>query len=293
MSTEGTPYREEQQLDRSPSEDWQVLTIGEEEFKVKKDRVFPTIRNGESVIFDVNTYHHIETGIQITLYSLGLQKPTSEPAIVRADYGCPCMSFGPSFTIPGHDCAKQRDIMMDTIAEVGIGAMAVVSEQTAAGNGHGIHVVFDQSTAQFNSQQNNEVPQTMQEFYAENGYTPFDRRRLDLVNKAILDTIGTERPVIPATANLSKIQEFKDVGLNVMEGARVDLITDTTGVHDHILRRDNFAPKIHPQQPGAYLSHPSLQHPMRLARETYDLLFQPETSFTKPFSAPRQRRIVN
>lgn len=259
--------------------DWENAQIGSEAFMVKKDRVFPMIYKGEEVVFKVNEYHHPETGTQITVFALGMDKPTNEPAIVRADYGCPCMNFGPSFTIPSHDCGPQRDMMFETIADLGIGAIAIVSEQTAAGNGHGAHVVFDQSTKQYEARESNNTVPTMQEFYSEQGYFPFDNRRHDLVGKTLVDTVGKERLAIFAMSSQKKMQELSEAGLNSLDGLRVDLVTDTTGVHDHLLRRDNYNQKQPVKEPGAYLisNNPDgNMQSIRLIRDTYDMLFKPQ-----------------
>src|SRR5579872_2133007 len=132
---------------------WEHIEINGENFLVKQGITVPVqlhTREGTEIHeFSYAEYHHPETNIQIGVWSLGLDRPKDLPAIVRADYGCPCMTFGSHFTLPGHDCAKQRELAFETIAQIGIGAIATVSEQTAAGNGHGSHAVMEQLDIQW------------------------------------------------------------------------------------------------------------------------------------------------
>lgn len=257
---------------------WQELEIRGERFLVKRDRLVPAENDwGEEIVFHVNEYHHPETGMQIQVWNVGLDRPINEPALVRADYGCPCMVLGSSFKVPGHDCAAQRQMMVDTMQEIGIGAMAVVSEQTAAGNGHGSHAVFDQATAQYLAVQRGEMPPTMQEYFSEQEYQPFDSRRHDLVGLALSDTLGTQRSVIAAMASEKKIQQLQDAGLNVVQNMRIELHTDPDGVHSRNLRRDGYPDRLQASTAGPYLiasGNEGLRHSVPLTRDTYAILFQ-------------------
>lgn len=292
MTAETSHHMQEkpQQTEYARSDDWEKLPLGEEEFLVKKERFQPAIFEGKEVVFDINEYHHPETGTQITVFSLGLNQDVTKPAIVRADYGCPCMSLGTGFTVPGHDCSKQREMMFKTIADLGIGAVAIVSEQTAAGNGHGAHVVFDQSTKQYKAAQEGKPIPSMEQFYSEEGYFPFDTRRHDLVAKALADTVGTTRPVIPGMSSKNKIQTLRDAGMHVMEGVRVDFVTDP-GVHDAILRRSSHGQRPNLQE-GAYLSidMPSGNPAhISLTPATFEHLHRAQSQR----KAPMQRRLAN
>lgn len=258
---------------------WEVVDIGGEIFKVKKDRIFPAIVNGKEIPLHVNIYHHEASNTQIITHSLGLNNPTHEPTVVRADYGCSCMKYPDSFTIPNHDCRQQKNMMLETLADLNVGTVALISEIVAGANGHGDSIAYDQSTVQFLARQNGDHEPSMHEFYKENGYNPVDKRRHDIVSKAIVDTIGTERLAIPAMDSNRKIQELKDAGLNIVDGLRVNLITNIAEVYDHNLRRDNYAQKPSIQEPGAYLSLHTPDnniHSIKLNKDTYDLLFRPQ-----------------
>ena len=177
-------------------------------------------------------------------------------------------------------------MMFQTIAEIGIGAIAIISEQTAAGNGHGAHVVFDQSTKQYEATRNGQTVPSMEEYYSEQGYYPFDVRRHDLVGKVLADTIGLDRPITPAMSSKKKIQELKDAGMNVMSGVRVDFISDP-GIHDAILRRSSHVQRPILQQ-GAYFAFDTASgnnaH-IKLTPNTYDM-------FTNVYSRRRTQQPI-
>lgn len=258
--------------------EWEIIDIGGEEFKVKKDFIWSQDSNGVEIPFKANVYRHEASNTQIVTLSLGLNNPINEPAIVRADYGCFCMQMPDSLRTPNHDCKQQKDLMIETLADIQVGTIALVSDIVA--NGHGPDAALAQSTVQYEARQNGIEEPSMHEFYRESGYYPIDKRRHDVVSKAIADTIGKERLVIPAMDSNRKIQELKDAGLNVVDGLRINLITDAASLYQHNLRRDNYVQKPDLQEPGAYLSlhtPDSNIHSIRLTKDTYDLLFRPQT----------------
>lgn len=250
--------------------EWEELNLNGERFLAKKGFLFPMEINGKNVVFTINEYHHPETGTKISVYNLGLDRPLNEPAIVRADYGCPCMS-APNAKVPGHDCAAQRQMMYDTIADIEIGATAIVSEYTAAGNGHGAQAVFEQSTRQEIARRQGKPVPTMQEVYSERGYEPFDKRPHDLVGLALADTLGPDRLAIPAMSSLKKINDLAGAGVNIIPGWRVDL--HTQNAEDPALQRDNYPISPYPKTRPYLIAG---EHTVPLTSQTYGLKFRSE-----------------
>ncbi|HYK09134.1 MAG TPA: hypothetical protein VEW42_06595 [Candidatus Eisenbacteria bacterium] len=283
---------QEQEEHHTGLREWEKVTLQGEDFIVKRDLIAPLILNtregSRDVIFSYDEYHHPETNMQIQVWKLGLNKPQTHPAIVRADYGCPCIGLGSHFTLPGHDCGKQREQMFETVANLGIGVIATVSEPTAAGNGHGSHVVMEQSTMQYEAAQRGEYIPSMQEAYSEMGYFG-DKRRHDLTAYVLADAVG-QRPVIPVMSKIEKIQHLRDAGMNVVDDMRVDLITDRTESMKSILRRDGYHKSIKTTQPGAYLIHNGFE-PTRLTPETYQTRVLAPLHTRASQAAPR--RLVN
>ncbi|HEX7041772.1 MAG TPA: hypothetical protein VF189_00845 [Patescibacteria group bacterium] len=284
MTAEQMPYVPEQTQITQPPEkqrnkkEWETINIGGEEFKVKKDFIWPQDFNGVEIPFKSNVYRHEGSNTQIVTLSLGLDNPVNEPAIVRADYGCFCMEFPDSSSTRNHDCKEQKNLMIATLAEIKSGTIAFISDIVA--NGHGPDAALAQSTAQYEARQNGIHEPSMHEFYKESGYEPIDKRRHDIVSMAIADTVGKERPVIAAMDSNTKVQELKNAGLNVVEGIRVSLVTDLSGRNEHSLRRDNYAERPDVYKTGAYLKfdRPNGQSAsIPLVKETYDILYRPNS----------------
>lgn len=278
-----TEHLQPEQIQHEKEKGWEERVIGEETFLVKKDLVAPTTHDGQSVLFAYDEYHHPETGMEIKVWKLGMDKPKDQPAIVRLDYGCPCMEIGTNFHLVGHDCSQQRQLMFDTIADLGIGAIATVSEQAAAGNGHGAFAVIEESTERYLAMQDKQPVLSMEESYLKRGYFPFDARRHDVAAKALADSVG-DRPVIPAMSSQTKIHHLQDAGMNLVEGMRVELVSSRSEEVRSILRRSAYHNGFVSQQdPGAYLIQGT--SPIRLTRESYQSQFAP--------SRPRPQRLVN
>lgn len=239
--TEGTPH----------TNAWETITIDDEQFSVIRGLKVYTEHGGKPVVFDVTEYQHPETNMRMTVYSLGLDRPLHEPAPVRADYACPCMNLGSSFHMQGHDCVQQRDLMLGTMTELGIGVMAIVSEETAAGNGHGSQAVHRQATIQYEAAQHNLPIPTMQQAFNEMGYYD-DLRRHDIVAKVIKDTIG-ERPAIATTSNTDKIKQLEQAGVAVVPQTRIELVTEQSLTRQQLLGRREYDHLRSVSKPGAYL----------------------------------------
>lgn len=273
------PEEQQSQEQRKPIElsDWELIDLGGEKFKVKRDRVFPTVHEGGKYDWDVNIYDHIESGMQITILSLGLRDDDTKPAIVRADYGCPCMIFH-GWEIQNHDCSNQRSNMLEAITEVGHGAIAVIDEHTAAGNGRGRHLVYDQSTIQHLAEKRGEDVPSMEKIYTDQGYSPFDVRHHDYVAKTLAHFIGTSRPVIPAMSSTDKIQKLRDEGMNVIEEMRVEFITSKDGAVNPLLRRSTQIESPGTvSKPGTYLTidvNEDMPVRLPLTKGLYNALFE-------------------
>ena len=246
---------------------WENLDIDGEHFLAQRGHKNLVEVNGRQITFSVDIYHHPETGMEIEMYSLGMDKPQKQPTIIRADYGCPCMNYPSNFHMQAHDCKQQRDMMFETMATLGTGVMAVISEQTAAGNGHGKHVVHGQATIQSEAQLLGTYIPTQQEAFSQMGYYD-DIRRHDIGAKLIKATIG-DRPALVTTSNPDKKQPFIDAGITVVPNTRVELVTPQSLTRQmNVGRRDyEFAQE---KKTGAYLVN---GHTTRLTPKIYDRLF--------------------
>lgn len=261
MQPEGLTYHES----RKP---WEEVILDGERFLVKRGLSTNVEYEGKDVVFDYDEYHHPETGMEVKVWKAGMDQPKDNPAIVRLDYGCPCMELGTNLHLPGHDCAQQRELMFETIADLGIGVIATVSEQTAAGNGHGAFAVIEESNERYLAEKNGQPFPTMEESYLKRGYFPFDVRRHDLVARVTADSIG-DRPVIPAMSSQTKVQHLREVGMHVVENVRVELISHKSEEVRQMLRRDGYQHGITAQKErGAYLLTPN-QPPIRLTPDVY------------------------
>lgn len=277
---------------------WEEVQLNGEDFLVMRDLKAPLLPVKDSdqppVVFTYDEYRHKESGTQIQVWKLGMDTPVDKPAVIRLDYSCPCMNIGSTMHLMGHDCAQQRDMMFQTIADVGVGAVAIVTEQTAAGNGHGSHAVLQQSTIQYNALKQGQQMPTMQQTYIEMGYFD-DLRQHTLVASTLANSVGTERPAIAVTSNAEKLMQLKTAGLNVISDARIELVTDLSGQSAELTKRrrsGNYYP-ANLQQPGAYLVLGSSQNTpsMRLTHETYESFLTP-LSIAKPLHRT-PRRIIN
>lgn len=287
----------QQNTQEKDAKGWEEVNLNGESFLVMKGLAAPLVaikdHDQTPIIFTYDEYRHKDSGTQIQVWKLGMDSPKDQPAVVRLDYSCPCMNVGSTFHLMGHDCAQQRDMMFQTIADVGVGAIAIVTEQTAAGNGHGSHAVLQQSTMQYEAlSQGKQVP-SMQQAYSEIGYFD-DLRQHSLVASTLSNSIGTERPVIATTSNPEKIAQLKNAGLHVVDDVRVELVTDLSGKSAEItkLRRNGNYYPVNLQQPGAYLVIDSAQNApsTRLTHDTYsDVLNShlPKSHNNSP------RRIIN
>lgn len=246
--------------------------------------------DGKRVNFSVDLYHHTETGMEIEVYSLGMQRPLHEPTIIRADYGCPCMNFPSKYRMQGHDCAQQRDLMFDTMRALGTGVVAVISEQTAAGNGHGKHAVHGQATLQYEAEKNGQHIPTMEEAHSQMGYYN-DIRRHDIVAKVLAATVG-DRPALSTTSNTEKIQQFENAGIHIIPNTRVELVTSQSLNRQSLLGRRNYDHIKGIHKPGAYLVN---GHTLRLTPKTYQEEFiqpvRPEGFMRRALSMRRPRRM--
>lgn len=246
---------------------WESVEIGGETFlAIRGFTNEVSLKNGRDVDFNVDIYRHLETGMEITVHSLGMNQPKEVPAMIRADYTCPCMNYPVNWSMKhGHDCNQQRDLAFETIAEVGSGIMAIVSEQTAAGNGHGPQAVYKQATMQYEAEQRGEHIPTTDEAYSEMGYFN-DIRRHDIVAKVIASTLDG-REAIPATSNIGKLQQFEEAGINLYPDARVELVTDLLSSRIQNIRRDGYNHYEGAIAQGAYLIKNGESKPLN--RETY------------------------
>lgn len=262
-----------------PQSDWEEIMLEGEKFKVQRDRFWPVIHKdpvtGEDkeIVFKVDIWEHPETNMKIEVHKLGLNRPLSDPVPIRADYECPCMKQK-SGSIRNHDCAHQRQMMQDTIAELGIGVIAYIDEQTA-GNGHGPSVVYKEADAQYKARLNGETL-SMQKFYENEGYFPFDNRRHDLVALALHDSVGSDRLFIPAMQSPQKIEPLQKVGMNMLD-MRIDFLT-APAASDLNMRRDGYPNNPKVEKTGAYLVYNNTEgkdtHGL-LTREVYDIMIRP------------------
>ncbi len=273
----------------TPARQWETITLGSELFKVKRDLLVTHQVDGNPVDFVVDYYAHPESQTQIAIYKLGLDRPLSDPAITRIDYGCPCMTVGSDrFTFPGHDCKQQRDLMFQTVADLGIGAIAIVDEHTTAGNGHGPQVVYEQADIQNRARKNGQEVPSMPKTYSQLGYHPFDTRPHNMIALALAHSIGTQRTIIPAMTNQKKIQELSDTSMNVSNNLRVELHTNIDPDTVNLLQRDGFHRRLTDYRQGAYVidrANPS--NSMLLNADTY-----PYLSSINSYPQPA-RRVVN
>lgn len=258
----------------------------------------PLIGNREDdkpVPYTYDEYRHIESGTQIQVWKVGMDRPITDPALVRLDYGCPCMQAGFTQHLLGHDCAAQRNLTFQTISNLGIGAIATISEPTAAGNGHGSHAVMQQATIQYEAAMKGEQIPSMQEAYSEIGYYD-DLRRHNWVASALAHSVGTERPVIPTTSNAEKVAELQNAGLNIMNNVRIELVSHHVGQSQAVAasrRQGNYFPQEQTFKPGAYLVMKTDTTPIhtRLTVDSYTTLLHAHKVASERFS--HQRRIVN
>lgn len=265
---------------------WEDIDIGGEKFLAQRGHKNLVEVNGKNVVFSVDYYRHIESGVDIEMYSLGMDKPSKQPTIIRSDFGCPCMNYPVNFHMLAHDCSQQRSLMFSTMAELGTGAMAVVSEPTSAGNGHGKHAVHGQATMQYEAVQNGQPVPSMQKVYEQFGMDD-DVRPHAMVAKLLKETIGN-RPALVTTSNKDKIQEFAQAGITVIPDTRVELFTSQSLNRQSLLGRRNYDHMKGIHKEGAYLMN---GHPVKLTPRVYTERFvQPQKSkrFLTPWRRPQR-----
>jgi len=257
---------------------WIPVEIDEEKFLVKKGFT-PDIKykDGNKIDLASDIYKHPETGMEIVVHSVGMTKPIEQPALIRADYACPCMTYPSSFNWePNHDCKQQRDMMFETIAELGNipCIIATISEETAAGNGHGQAAVYEESDIQRKAKDNGKPAPTREEALSHMGYFN-DARRHDIVAKVIKVKLG-DRAGIPTTASLNKLQHFENSGITLVPETRVELITQLEINTKRSIRRTGLNHSDSIVTPGAYLLTGNSYE--RLTRESYMRNFGPKST---------------
>ena len=286
-----TPTTEHQgETPKQQERPWEDVKINGEDFKVK--RGFTVLREikGEYIPFTVDEYDQLSNGNQVLVWKLGMNQPNKRPAITRIDYGCPCMSEG---NIPGHDCQKQRDLAFEAIKEAGIGAIATINERTAAGNGHGTHMVLEQADRQAKAILEGQPVPSMQQVYTELGH--YDDIREHGINAGVLrNSIGSDRNIIPITSNADKFAVLQNAGFTIQDNLRLELKAAHTGISQDLVSRrrtGNYVPEVNGMKPGIYLvEQPNALTPARhtlFTRALYERRFG-----TQPSEHPVRDRML-
>jgi hypothetical protein len=177
------------------------------------------------------TFHYYEEekgNLNIKIIEFGLGNPTpadrKKPIPLRLDYGCPCMEM----PLDGHDCARQRDITLETMQKMGRGVLVLIDPKTSSGMGHGeFDVMNNYLERQKAALQGGQIP-SITDYFNGKGVKDIDKRQHSKVASVIERFLKgrsydpKETPVVLLGSSPKKIKSLEENGVRIDSIARVN-----------------------------------------------------------------------